>query len=1067
MGNYNPHIPFILGQEWAPIRDENTVFSPSVNAVELGHGLTVTASRRLQDARFYVNEMPPLTDRGQTYLAAVYRRGTEGLSGPVRREVIPANLVAMTGGTVSGAATAVQALLTQSTSSGISLNTSLANAGLVINFAVGQYPNLTAKRILGVNILIGGSGTSDIFGAGSSSASAVYMAQNAAVIPVTPFALFGRLGDNLEIDRNKTGEINQFWNSPTTPTSSSTRMPWNYLNLLRLDILAPIIYTIITTGTSVNTGTIAGSSSCYIFYVALEIFYCEEQRIAYGAEQFGTTFSSSSFGKDTILGANTIPLLDVAQFAAGSNAQPSLAVGEYTVTLSSADVGALNGNTTVTTSDFSNLNAVRELYALPDHPGTQLDIPSPMDLTAVGSTFEKLDTHVLTQLTLHTSGGPVPEVHVYGRQARAQVYGTITATQEIFDTGLSALSYPQVRYYARRFGNTTVPLTLSSPTLSGSGQNVSITPDDFDGLDEIVDGWKEITLRFPTAPSMGAGTNPQWVWSAATEVAGNRWEVLGAIAPALSGTPAGLYTLVPPPQQLSSATYGQPTVGATVNMGWVPGYAPPVTATTDDQTTDATLIFSTDPAPVSGFGVTVLSQALTGIGLDCGLPPEFIPTALSYNQLAWTLDQVNQMSDLFTRVVASGWGTATSGQAWTASGGSASDYSVNGSTGNILLSTTNVYRLTRAATFSVRDVNGYVEISSDTAASGADHWGSLFLRDNGSGDQLYGEINFAIDGSVKLILTSVVSAVHTVLGTVTFAGRYIPGTKVKLRLLAFGSAFKGKAWLDGDVEPADWLIQVATTANGVAGLVGTRSIAGPGSPTTITVSYDNLLVSNYDLGYTEIQRMDTVDATWKTIMKATNQAQMSFNDYEARVGILASYRVRKVNLYEFAGSWSSTITATIPAPGVTATSTNATSHVWIFTTNSIQNGSSNLAYCLGWDGEVSEDFNFPEAAGQVFQVMYDRDFVVAFRPSERGGTNFSRNLLVQAAAISPETLEDFTSLRNMAWVDVPFICLRDEAGNRWFANVSVPGGTVLNSRRLYMAPVTIVEVTDTPTPVSP
>ncbi len=174
-----------------------------------------------------------------------------------------------------------------------------------------------------------------------------------------------------------------------------------------------------------------------------------------------------------------------------------------------------------------------------------------------------------------------------------------------------------------------------------------------------------------------------------------------------------------------------------------------------------------------------------------------------------------------------------------------------------------------------------------------------------------------------------------------------------------------------------------------------------------------------------------------------------------------------MSIYGFAGPWSSTISNTIAAPGVTATGMSSSDHVWIFTTNSIQTGASNLAYCLGWSGEVTEDFNFPEASGQAYQTMYGRDFVTVFRPSERGGTNFSRTLLVQAAAISPETLEDFTSLRDMAWVNVPYICLRDEDGNRWFANVSVPGGTVQRDRRLYMAPVTVVEVTNTPTPVSP
>jgi hypothetical protein len=212
--------------------------------------------------------------------------------------------------------------------------------------------------------------------------------------------------------------------------------------------------------------------------------------------------------------------------------------------------------------------------------------------------------------------------------------------------------------------------------------------------------------------------------------------------------------------------------------------------------------------------------------------------------------------------------------------------------------------------------------------------------------------------------------------------------------------------------------------------------------------------------------MDTL-TDWQTIMKAYHQNIASFNDYEARIGLLTSYRIRYVDVYGFAGPWSATITNTIAAPGVTATSVGANDHVWVFTTNAQQSGASNLAYCLAWSGEVSEDFNFPESSGQVFQTMYNRDYVTVFRPTERGGTNFGRSLLVQAAAISPETLEDFTSLRNMAWADVPYICLRDEDGNRWFANVSVPSGTVLRDRRLYMAPVTIVEVTQTANPVSP
>jgi len=45
--------------------------------------------------------------------------------------------------------------------------------------------------------------------------------------------------------------------------------------------------------------------------------------------------------------------------------------------------------------------------------------------------------------------------------------------------------------------------------------------------------------------------------------------------------------------------------------------------------------------------------------------------------------------------------------------------------------------------------------------------------------------------------------------------------------------------------------------------------------------------------------------------------------------------------------------------------------------------------------------------------------------------------------------------------------VRDEDGNRWFTTVLVPSGRVLRDRRLYMAPVEIIEVTDTPSEVDP
>jgi hypothetical protein len=189
-----------------------------------------------------------------------------------------------------------------------------------------------------------------------------------------------------------------------------------------------------------------------------------------------------------------------------------------------------------------------------------------------------------------------------------------------------------------------------------------------------------------------------------------------------------------------------------------------------------------------------------------------------------------------------------------------------------------------------------------------------------------------------------------------------------------------------------------------------------------------------------------------------------FNDFEARIGVATSYRIRLIGLYGFEGPWSDEVSALLLAPGVIIGCPGG--HILTFTSNERQSGAINLAYSSVWfEQNVTEDFTFPEASFVQLQPMYDRDFFTAFRPTERGGEQFTRTVLVQAAAIDPETLADFRSLRDMAWGNVSYICVRDEDGNRWFATVAVPGGRVLNNRRLYMAPVQIAEVTATPSPV--
>lgn len=1082
MGNYNPHAPQILGEEWVPIRNENFELSPVTNSLEAGHSFTLANSRTLQDCRTYIND-PAAARTDQVFLFNIYNKGLEAATGPIRSVLIPVNNggITGTGSSLQGALTVAAALESPDDTAAIIYTPSFSAVrswNTELFFAVNSYPELFNKRILGVNfryVCILDPGVVAPVHDGGSVDSLVQIFGSSGQISYQQLSTHqGFVGGSFqnstpEYGTIRLGEINPLWDTSLSAyTASSEQLPWTYAGLQRFEASASnrlsIYLTIQLDGTEVSS-FIAGQLS----YAALEVFFCEENRLAVGGVQRGS-FTAGELVRGQ--GVMVAPARTIGTYTRN----PVLTAGDYSVVLSSADIGDRFPSGPM--PEFPKLNALREYYPIPPHPGVQVNIPAPVDSSKVGLTFSKETVHVLPQLSLHTSGGPLTEVHVYGRQAIAQVYGTITATQEILDSAAgSARTWPQVRYYARRFGDTTVPLLLSSPTITGTGMSVQISPPDFDALPEIIDGWKEVTLRFDTAPTMGAGTNPQWRWSANGETPGDRWEVLGCMAPALSGLPGNLLNPVASPHQLSTATYGAPNSGSTINFGWIPQYAPGVTATSDDQTSDGVLIFAQDMPAVTGFSVTMTSQPVSGIGLNCGLDPCCIPTAIRYNSLAWSGPiNTGRGSDEFDRVVAAGsWGSADVGGAYTLSG-TAADFSVG--TALSPWDTTDkgliTFSAVNSARFAVLNVGAIdFDVTVDVALLSTPDGGGL-LRGGPTGrytdgnNNYYASVDVSSTGVVQLRLEKRVGGVITILGLTSrpdLSGGI--GAELRVRIVGYGTFLKAKVWDPLLDEPAMWDIEVndtdLTTGN-FAGVFGRDGSTSTGH----TVGYSNLVITapSYWFGYYELQRMDDL-TDWQTIMKATSVATVGFSDYEARVGLVSSYRIRAVDTLGFAGPWSSTVTGTITEPGIVIDCEGG--HILIFTSNSRQDGSINLAYSTIWEGNatVAEDFEFPETGDVQLQKMYNKNFVTAFRPLERGGERFTRAVLVQAAAISAPTLADFTALRDMAWDTVPYICVRDEDGNRWFATVLVPSGRVQLNRTIYMAPVTVVEVTDTAFPVDP
>lgn len=658
--------------------------------------------------------------------------------------------------------------------------------------------------------------------------------------------------------------------------------------------------------------------------------------------------------------------------------------------------------------------------------------------------------------------------YVHGARIYNGIGGTAVATP-IFE-----IQPPGTTVFTDSVGRVwTVNGTASISAGDNSNNAVaSITPAEFDALDEITDGWKEVTLQFPTAPSMGGSEAlPLYTWSAAGEAAGNRWEVLGVTAPAVSGfaftsfnTPT--FNQVPTSQQLWSATYGSPVSGGVVLETWMPQWGPYVSGAASDRASDVSIMFSQAAPAVTGFSLTMGSQAISGIGLDCGLAPCGIPTHILYNQLSWSYPTNTGFArDSFTRSVVNGLGTADVGGAYSLTQ-AAVNYQVNGSEALINSPSGSLGVLTIGTLANIgTDFDITVTTWVPGGITGSSARGSAIGRFTDANNYYEGLVQSTTTTGINIVgISRTVGGAGTVISTANIFPPINNTTKLNLRFVGQGQYLKIKAWSIYTDEPDNWQIELTdsnlTTGTGAG-------IAARTLDTRDVVAFDNLSITppRYWFDYYEMQRSDEI-TDWQTIMKATNPATISFKDYEARIGLRSNYRIRTVNQYGFPGDWSSTVSIVPPAPGVSG-GCLSDAHIMVFSTNERQDGSSNLAYSNAWESTVIEGFTFPEAGFTQLQPMYDRDFFTAFRPRERGGEQFTRELLVQAAAIAPETLGDFRSLRDMAWDDVSYICVRDEDGNRWFASVNVPTGTVQNFRKLYLAAIQIVEVTDTPSPADP
>lgn len=202
-------------------------------------------------------------------------------------------------------------------------------------------------------------------------------------------------------------------------------------------------------------------------------------------------------------------------------------------------------------------------------------------------------------------------------------------------------------------------------------------------------------------------------------------------------------------------------------------------------------------------------------------------------------------SDQFERTVASGWGSADVGGAWTTGAG----FSVAAGEGKISFAGA---AQTRTATLPTVAASN-VDLAFDFAPSGTPDGGGLQLNaasHRSSSGEYRAKVWLRANGSVVVYLAKVVGGTETALSTKALAGvAYTAGTRLNVRFSTSSAggatALSAKVWPTGVAEPAD---PTLATTDGTpelqsAGSVGfTGYLSGSTTNAPITVGIDNLQV---------------------------------------------------------------------------------------------------------------------------------------------------------------------------------------------------------------------------------
>lgn len=205
------------------------------------------------------------------------------------------------------------------------------------------------------------------------------------------------------------------------------------------------------------------------------------------------------------------------------------------------------------------------------------------------------------------------------------------------------------------------------------------------------------------------------------------------------------------------------------------------------------------------------------------------------------LVQVEQttLRDLFTRAVANSWGNATTGQAWSTSGGIAANYNVNGTQGTHTLTTTGAARISFATPVSSTDHAFFIQSTVPVAALTQPIVIAVVARYSDAGNHYFAEVSLAPSGVATLNLRKAVLGVGSTLSSVVLGQTHAAGATWNIGISVCGSTVQAKAWRSTVTAP-DWLLSNTDFDLTTGTAVGARSTLTTGNTNVSPIiAYDN------------------------------------------------------------------------------------------------------------------------------------------------------------------------------------------------------------------------------------